>query len=165
MRKLSIIAAFVVAVAVIFGCKPSAQNNEKDAETADSTAMSGSEEQTDSTMYGTYVDGGMSAFDMKCDDDSVRNFVIEQDSGVVFGGFAQGDQLAVDYKKNGLGENIVTKRHKSDNAPGYMDKPRQKLRNSERWYGAVTSAGRKTALDSLANIQRKTCPEQRYVRH
>lgn len=29
MRKLSIIAAFVVAVAVIFGCKPSAQNNEK----------------------------------------------------------------------------------------------------------------------------------------
>ena len=43
MRKLSIIAAFVVAVAVIFGCKPSAQNNEKDAETADSTAMSGSE--------------------------------------------------------------------------------------------------------------------------
>lgn len=109
MRKLSIIAAFVVAVAVIFGCKPSAQNNEKDAETADSTAVSGSEEQTDSTMYGTYVDGGMSAFDMKCDDDSVRNFVIEQDSGVVFGGFAQGDQLAVDYKKNGLGENIVTK--------------------------------------------------------
>jgi hypothetical protein len=60
-------------------------------------------------MYGTYVDGGMSAFDMKCDDDSVRNFVIEQDSGVVFGGFAQGDQLAVDYKKNGLGENIITK--------------------------------------------------------
>ncbi len=108
MKRLSILAATCMALAIV-GCKPSSQKADQNADSADSTVTSNVNSEPDSTMYGTYVDGGMSAFDMKCDDDSTRSFIIENDSNVVFGGFAQGDQMAVNYTKNGLGEYIVTK--------------------------------------------------------
>lgn len=108
MKKISILAAAIMAIAIVFGCKPSAQKTEDASSSNEETTEKASEEK-DTTMYGTYVDGGMSAFSMKCDDDSTRDFIIESDSNVVFGGFAQGDQMAVNYWTNGLGEKIVTK--------------------------------------------------------
>lgn len=109
MKKLSILASAIMALAVIVGCKPSAKDAGGNDSSADSTNTDKQTEVVDTTVYGTYVDGGMSAFDLKCDDDSVRNFIIESDSNVVFGGFTQGDQMAVICQTDGLGEKVATK--------------------------------------------------------
>lgn len=90
MRKFAFLAFFIMTVGLFFGCKPSKTdgNNGSGDSTNAASATAGAVE--DSTMYGTYVDGGHGGFMLKCDDDSVREFVVDldNDSDVVFGGMA-----------------------------------------------------------------------------
>ncbi len=111
MRKLALLALFFMTIGLFFGCKPSKNDGNKGSGDSANVASATAETVKDSTMYGTYVDGGHGGFMLKCDDDSVREFVVDldNDSDVVFGGMAAGDQMAVTYRTNGLGEKIVTK--------------------------------------------------------
>lgn len=111
MRKLALLALFFMSIGLFFGCKPSKNDGNNGSGDSANVASATAETVKDSTMYGTYVDGGHGGFMLKCDDDSVREFVVDldNDSDVVFGGMAAGDQMAVTYRTNGLGEKIVTK--------------------------------------------------------
>lgn len=110
MKKAFMIIAVVATLAMTTGCK---QQKTNDADDNDSTATTEqkSAEVKDSTVYGTFVDGGQSAFMLKCDDDSVREFIIdpENDSTAVVGGMTVGDQMAVISSTNEFGERIATR--------------------------------------------------------
>lgn len=111
MKKSVIITMATLIVLAVAGCKPSKPNNngtEEISSDADSVAAS---QEKDTTIYGSFVDGGHAGFMLKCDDDSTREFVIDidNDSNVVLGGMAEGDQMAVISKTNGLGEHVATK--------------------------------------------------------
>lgn len=111
MKKLFFATLMVFAIGLITGCKPSKSSQDADGTDSVNVEAKDANEVKDSTMYGTFVDGGHGGFMLKCDDDSVREFVIDMDndSNAVLGGMAAGDQMAVTYRTNGLGEKIVTK--------------------------------------------------------
>ena len=111
MKKLFFATLLVLTVGLFGGCKPSKTSQDADGADSASVESKGADEVKDSTMYGTFVDGGHGGFMLKCDDESVREVVIDidNDSNVVLGGMAAGDQMAVTYLTNGLGEKVVTK--------------------------------------------------------
>lgn len=110
MRKLLLAVMTLMTVSFIMSCKPSATNKDNSGNDSVSTEQK-AEEAKDTTIYGTFVDGGHAGFMLKCEDDSVREFVIDidNDSNVVLGGMATGDQMAVISQTNGLGEHVATK--------------------------------------------------------
>lgn len=111
MRKLLLAAMTILTVSIVMSCKPSATNKNSDGSDSTSSEQQAQEQTPDSTIYGTFVDGGHAGFMLKCEDDSVREFVIDidNDSNVVLGGMAAGDQMAVISQTNGLGEHVATK--------------------------------------------------------
>lgn len=112
MKKTAFIAIAVVAATFFAGCKPSATKSDSNDTDSTSNMSYQDKQEKDTTIYGECVDGGHGSLVLKCDDDSVREFIIDldNDSNVVFGGIGnQGDQMAVTFRVNDFKERIVTK--------------------------------------------------------
>lgn len=94
MRKITFVAIIVVVVGMITGCKDKPTKS-----IATISPMADTATVADTTIYGICGEGTMmNTLELKCDDGSLRHFMIDEDDTLGFivqGGMLAGDRMAV----------------------------------------------------------------------